>query len=171
MIAARPYLRAVAAASTLPSTDLVVCIDYTFSSPNISLQPLKNLDSRSHPFAGGRKAIDEERLRRHAGRFTAVLIKAENSSGRYMVWGYLVHYLLGEDVRSSRVEGTGFLYQPLIQEMLMSQPRDEVASIGVGDALRKLRGAGRKPRVTGTRAAGSSGKNGNVEIVFQAVMP
>lgn len=170
LFAARPGLRAMAAASILPMTDLVVCVDYTFSSPNISLQPLKNLDGRNHPFAGGRKAIDENRLRRHAGRYTAVIVKAEKSSGRYMLWGYLVHYLLGKDVRSSGVQGTGFVYQPLLQEMIMSQSRDGVASIGVGDALRKLRGTGRKPRGAGITTAGSVGRTGNVEIIFQGVM-
>jgi len=143
MITARPFLRAVAAASARPPWELCVLIDYTYSSPMLSVQPIAHLDKSTHPFAGGRKILDEVRLSENRGRLTAVITKSVSGVEQlaYDLEGYLMHHILGEDNRS---EDGGFRYSPPIHQLLMEQPKDLP---DIGEALRVLRGSGRPTKI------------------------
>lgn len=142
LIVNRLLIRTVAAAYNKPTWDLCVMIDYTFSSPQISVQPLTRLDNPKHPFYGGRKAIDEDRLRQNKGRLTAVLTKVMRGAELIPIWGYLVHHLLGDDIRS--LDG-GFSYNAASQALLMSQP-DDSSSGNAREAMLALLGTSRRIR-------------------------
>lgn len=139
LLVARPFLRKVEQAMKRATWELCVLIDYTYTAPNISLQPLSNLDKGGHPFHGGRKSVNEDRLRANGGRLTAVLTKKPSSQSVAIIETYLAHHILGED------KGTRFTYSETLQALLMSQHQDGEQAGTVVDAIRALRGSGRKP--------------------------
>lgn len=140
VIEARPLLRAVAAALKLPTWELVVCVDFTYTGTALSVQHITHLDNPKHPFAKGRKVINEARLTQNCGRLTAVLTKYAVGNERLVFRPYLVHHILGHDVRAA--EPILYEYNPPFQVLLLSQPEDPQTT-NVGEALRALRGSGR----------------------------
>lgn len=144
LIVARPLLRKLELAMNRSTWELCVLMDYTYTSPNISLQPLSHLDNPKHPFNGGRKYLPEGRLHKNRGRLTALLTKmpAEQAGG-YVLEAFLAHYILGPDMRTT--SDTRFMYSEPFQLLLMRQPEDSAEEGTVTEAIRSLRGSGRKP--------------------------
>lgn len=156
LIAARPNLRKLEAARTLATWELCVLMDYTYTSPNISLQPLKHLDNPKHPFYGARTHLPERQLRKNQCCLTAVVAKMPSieAVGCYYMDVFVAHYILGPDLRS-KPERDRFTYSDSFQVTLLTQSEDSVESGDVAEAMRALRGIGRK-RVQGKESMLSS---------------
>lgn len=120
VIVARPWLRfvAAAAATQYQSWELCVLVDYKYSTPLFSVQPLTNLEKTRHPVRGSKTAV--------VARMTC----RTQSQDRTLL-GFLMHHILGEDLRTSPAR-SAFEYDAHCQWILVDQLDDEeFASSGV----------------------------------------